>query len=90
MSLLAAGGHVAVFGLEGDAYSLPLVCWRDDGVTVHGLVLHRGALRQAELVPGFRRYADTGESATPAPAAPAALAAPVPREPRTRYADAVG
>ena len=89
MSLLTADGHVAVFGpLEGDAHSLPLVCWRDDGITVHGLVLHRGALRQAELVPGFRRYADARET-TPTPT-PAPAPAPAPGEPQPRYAGAAG
>ncbi|MFD1659934.1 DUF6253 family protein [Streptomyces caeni] len=58
MSLLAADGHVALFVTdEGDACRLPLVCWRDDGTTVHGMVLYRGALHPAEFVPGFRRYA---------------------------------
>ncbi|MYW21766.1 hypothetical protein GT039_40900, partial [Streptomyces sp. SID2955] len=54
----AADGHVALFVTdEGGARRLPLVCWRDDGVTVHGMVLYRGALHRAEYVPGFRRYA---------------------------------
>jgi hypothetical protein len=58
MSLLAADGHVALFVTdEGESCRLPLVCWRDDGATVHGMVLHRGALHRAESVAGFRRYA---------------------------------
>ncbi|MER6025294.1 DUF6253 family protein [Streptomyces sp. NPDC001851] len=66
MSLLAADGHVALFVTdEGDARRLPLVCWRDDGATVHGMVLYRGALRRAEHVPGFRRYAHPLEDDTP-------------------------
>ncbi|MEU5667321.1 DUF6253 family protein [Streptomyces longwoodensis] len=81
MSLVAADGHVALFTTpEGDSYSLPLVCWRDDGTGVHGLVLHRGALRQAELVPGFRRYAH-GSEAAPSFA---------PGEPQRRLAGAAG
>jgi hypothetical protein len=81
MSLLAADGHIALFGTpEGDSYCLPLVCWRDDGTTVHGLVLHRGALRQAELVPGLRRYAHGSET----------VPAFAPEEPRPRYADTAG
>ncbi|GGS11177.1 MULTISPECIES: DUF6253 family protein [Streptomyces] len=68
MSLLAADGHVALFVTdEGDARQLPLVCWRDNGTAVHGMVLYRGALRQAEQVPGFRRYAGPLEHDTPAP-----------------------
>ncbi|MEU2712528.1 DUF6253 family protein [Streptomyces sp. NPDC007205] len=66
MSLLAADGHVALFVTdEGDARRLPLVCWREDGSTVHGMVLYRGALRRAEHVPGFRRYAHPLEDGTP-------------------------
>lgn len=58
MSLLAADGHVALFlDGEGESCRMPLVCWRDDGVTVHGMVLYRGALHRADTVPGFRRYA---------------------------------
>ncbi|MEU5366661.1 DUF6253 family protein [Streptomyces sp. NPDC005925] len=58
MSLLAADGHVALFLTgDGEACRLPLVCWRDDGITVHGMVLYRGALHRADSVPGFRRYA---------------------------------
>jgi hypothetical protein len=66
MSLLGADGHVALFVTdEGDARRLPLVCWRDDGITVHGMVLYRGALHRAEHVPGFRRYAHPLEDDTP-------------------------
>jgi hypothetical protein len=58
VSLLAADGHVALFVTdEGGACRLPLVCWRDDGTSVVGMVLYRGALHRAESVPGFRRYA---------------------------------
>ncbi|MEU7424987.1 DUF6253 family protein [Streptomyces sp. NPDC040750] len=65
MSLLAADGYVALFVTdEGDARRLPLACWRDDGSTVHGMVLYRGALRRAEHVPGFRRYAHPLEDDT--------------------------
>ncbi|MEV7031327.1 DUF6253 family protein [Streptomyces sp. NPDC093272] len=68
MSLLAADGHVALFVTdEGDARRVPLVCWRDDGTSVHGMVLYRGALRRAEHVPGFRRYAHPLEEDTPVP-----------------------
>ncbi|MER7837833.1 DUF6253 family protein [Streptomyces sp. NPDC096040] len=68
MSLLAADGHVALFVTdEGDARRVPLVCWRDDGTSVHGMVLYRGALRRAEHVPGFRRYAHPLEDDTPVP-----------------------
>ncbi|MER7931254.1 MULTISPECIES: DUF6253 family protein [unclassified Streptomyces] len=76
MSLLAADGHVALFVTdEGDARRVPLVCWRDDGTSVHGMVLYRGALRRAEHVAGFRRYAHPLEEDTPVlrrdtPAAP--------------------
>ncbi|MET9961911.1 DUF6253 family protein [Streptomyces sp. NPDC006326] len=57
MSLLPPDGHVALFATaEGDTYRTPLVCWRDDGSTVYGMVLYRGSLRRAEQVPGFRRY----------------------------------
>ncbi|AYN43138.1 hypothetical protein D9753_34420 [Streptomyces dangxiongensis] len=66
MSLLPADGYVSLFVTdEGDAHRLPLVCWRDDGTTVHGMVLYRGALRRAEHVPGFRRYAHPLEDDTP-------------------------
>ncbi|MEU8930118.1 DUF6253 family protein [Streptomyces sp. NPDC048409] len=68
MSLLAADGHMALFVTdEGDARRVPLVCWRDDGTSVHGMVLYRGALRRAEHVPGFRRYAHPLEENTPVP-----------------------
>ncbi|MFB8774936.1 DUF6253 family protein [Streptomyces broussonetiae] len=77
MTMLPAEGYLALFGtLEEGTRSLPLVCWRDDGRTVHGLVLHRGALRRAEHLPGFRRYARANETA------PA-------REEPARYADAL-
>ncbi|MER6224057.1 DUF6253 family protein [Streptomyces sp. 900105755] len=78
MSLLAADGHVALFVTdEGDARRVPLVCWRDDGTSVHGMVLYRGALRRAEHVPGFRRYAHPLEDDTPVPRTGAPEPAPL-------------
>ncbi|MEV5258261.1 DUF6253 family protein [Streptomyces anulatus] len=58
MSLLSAHGYQAAVQETCDTpeYHLPLVCWRDDGSAVRGMVLYRGALRPAEQVPGFRRY----------------------------------
>ncbi|WP_367044725.1 DUF6253 family protein [Streptomyces sp. Je 1-332] len=58
MSLLSAYGYEAAVQETCDTpeYRIPLVCWHDDGTAVRGLVLHRGALRPADQVPGFRRY----------------------------------
>ncbi|MFD3542031.1 DUF6253 family protein [Streptomyces sp. NPDC058662] len=84
MSLLAADGHAALCRTpEGDSYRIPLVCWRDDGSAVYGMVLHRGSLRRAEQVPGFRRYTDEHAPGTPAGSQDA-------RERPERYADLTG
>ncbi|MGW0465436.1 DUF6253 family protein [Streptomyces sp. NPDC003027] len=59
MSILDATGYVAVFcSTEGDSRHVPLVCWRDDGTRVHGLVLHKGQLKSSEQLTGFMRYAE--------------------------------
>jgi hypothetical protein len=58
MSMLPAYGYEAAVQETCDTpeYRLPLVCWHDNGTGVRGLVLHRGSLRPAEQVPGFRCY----------------------------------
>jgi len=69
MSLLAADGYVALFSTtDGDIFRRPLVCWRDDGTHVYGMLLHRGSLHRAEQVRGFLRYDHEPEPPAPAPA----------------------
>ncbi|MFG3347102.1 DUF6253 family protein [Streptomyces sp. NPDC048018] len=64
MSLLDAAGYEAVFATpEGDTYRIPLVCWREDGDRVYGMVLVKGQLRCADGVRHFLRYGTRTASA---------------------------
>ncbi|MFB7667620.1 DUF6253 family protein [Kitasatospora sp. NPDC056138] len=57
MSLLDAHGYEAVFGTpEGDTYRIPLVCWREDGDHVYGMVLTKGHLRRTDQLRNFLQY----------------------------------
>jgi hypothetical protein len=57
VSLLEAHGYDAVFGSpEGDTYRIPLVCWREEGGHMYGMVLVKGHLRRVEQLPNFLRY----------------------------------
>lgn len=57
MSLLDAHGYEAVFGTpEGDTYRIPLVCWREDGDHVYGMVLVKGHLRRTDQLRNFLQY----------------------------------
>jgi hypothetical protein len=61
VSLLEAHGYEAVCGTpEGDTYGIPLVCWREEGGHMYGVVLLKGHLRRADLLPHFRRYGTRG------------------------------
>ncbi|MFJ7243788.1 DUF6253 family protein [Kitasatospora sp. NPDC098652] len=57
MSLLDAQAYEAVFGTpEGDTYRIPLVCWREDGDHLFGVVLVKGHLRRTDQLSDFLRY----------------------------------
>lgn len=57
MSLLDAQGYEAVFGTpEGDTYRIPLVCWREDGDHMYGMVLVKGHLRRTDQLQNFLQY----------------------------------
>ncbi|MER6301326.1 DUF6253 family protein [Kitasatospora sp. NPDC001539] len=57
MTLLDAHGYEAVFGTpEGDTYRLPLVCWRETGDHMYGMVLIKGHLRRTDHLQDFLQY----------------------------------
>ncbi|MFE4520244.1 DUF6253 family protein [Kitasatospora sp. NPDC056783] len=71
MALLDAHGYEAVFGTpEGDTYRIPLVCWREDGDNLYGVVLIKGHPRRTDRLRDFLRYdgrhGSRGADATPA------------------------